>query len=111
MPPVQSRATIKSVPKQHVPPDVKKLNIEVDYDVPPRGDVPNDVHIEFRKVSPFNGDWHTLINVKRFDRIAWPIEFQFDKPEDQGAYDIRVTFTLDGKKLDDGERTGQFFVD
>jgi hypothetical protein len=106
---MRSRATIRIVPDLHLAPEVKKLHVEVDYDTPAGQLPPNDVHLMYRKLSALNGDWEPLIDVL-FGPLAWPLEFHFNKPEDEGTYDIRVNFTRNGRKLPDGERTGQFFV-
>ena len=84
------RATIKAVPHQHIPQHHKKLNVEVDYDTPDGEDPPNDVHIDYRKLSSFNGDWKPLYDKNIDAHQSWPFELQFDKPEDDGTYDIRL---------------------
>ncbi len=106
------RATVKVVPKQHIDPKIKKVNVEANFSVPQRGARPNDIHIAIRRLSAFNGDWTKVADTTYFaGNLPLPFHMQFDKPEEPGTYDIRVIFTHDGKPMKDGERTGQFFVD
>ncbi|HEX4602655.1 MAG TPA: hypothetical protein VH724_01555 [Candidatus Angelobacter sp.] len=107
-----SRATIKVVPRQHIPSKIKKVNVEADFTAPRGGPRPNDIHILIRHLSAFNGDWQKVTDTTYFmGNMPLPFRAQFDKPEEEGTYDIRVIFTLDGEPMKDGERTGQFFVD
>ena len=108
--PKHSRATVKVVP-QHVPSHAGQIHVEIDYDTPDREDPPNDYHLRYRKLSPFNGKWLPLDDKNIDPHQAWPIHKHYDKPAEPGTYDIRVSFTMNGVELPDGERTGQFFVD
>lgn len=108
---MQSRATIKVKPKQHIAPAIKKVNVEADIDLS-NGPRPNDIHIFYRRLSTFRGRWTKVAETRYFaGDMPLPFNKQFDKPDEPGTYDIRVVFTLNGKPMKDGERTGQFFVD
>lgn len=104
-----SKATIQVVP-QHIPSDVVTVHFEADYN---GATAPNDFHVHIRKLSAFRGGkWKKVFEVPHIPPgAAGPLDGSFAKPSEPGTYDIRVVFTLDGKPIADGERTGQFFVD
>lgn len=106
-----SLATIEIVPKQHLGPRIKKVNVKADMDFG-EGPRPNDIHIFYRPLSAFGGKWIKVAETTYyFGNMPLPYSMQFEKPEEPGTYDVRVIFTLDGERMKNGERTGQFFVD
>lgn len=105
----ESKATIKADP-QHVPNGVVNVHFETNYT---GTTVPTDVHVYIKKLSLFRGGiWKRVYDVPHFPpAMVFPIKTSFEKPTEPGTYDIQVVFTHNGVPIDDGERTGQFFVD
>jgi hypothetical protein len=105
-----ARVTIKVEPKQHISPGSKKVNVKANYEGGAAR--PNDLHLYYRRLSAFNGDWIKIVDITvGAAPMPLPFPYTFEKPDDPGTYDIRAVFTLNGKPLPDGDRTAQFFVD
>jgi hypothetical protein len=98
---------------QEIAREIARVNATIEYDAPREGPVPNDLHIDWRPLSAFEKKWERVVTLGPFSPLPGPggpleLNVQFLKPKEPGTYDVRVTWTLDGKAL--SRRTGQIFV-
>ena len=99
-------ATIRATP-QRIQPD-SAVTVRVSYSGNAGDPTPNDIHVAYRRGGA--SDWREVFgpNIPPGSGIG-DLVVTFDAPEDEGTYDVRVQWTLNGEVIVD--RMGQFFTD